>query len=97
MADNERQFETDIEKYLISSEGGWRQSHDVGYRAGNADGYALDIATLIGFIRDTQPKAWARFEKMNPTNTEHAFYQSFEDSVNNDGLISVFAHRMPPL
>ena len=92
MADNERQFETDIEKYLISSEGGWWQAHDAGYRAGTADGYALDIATLIGFIRDTQPKAWARFEKMNPTNTEHAFYQSFEDSVNNDGLISVLRH-----
>ena len=79
MADNEKQFEADIEKYLISPEGGWIKCIDAGYRAGNADGYALDIATLIGFIRDTQPKAWARFEKMNPTNTEHAFYQSFED------------------
>ena len=92
MADNERQFETDIEKYLISKEGGWIKCIDAGYRAGNADGYALDIATLIGFIRDTQPKAWTRFEKMNPSNTEHAFYQSFEDAVNNEGLISVLRH-----
>lgn len=92
MADNEKQFESDIEKYLISKEGGWIQAHDSGYRAGNADGYALDIATLIGFIKDTQPKAWVRFEKMNPSNTEHAFYQSFEDAVNNEGLISVLRH-----
>lgn len=77
MSDSEKQFESDIEKYLISSEGGWRQAHDSGYREGNGDGYALDIATLIGFIQDTQPKAWARFEKMNPANTEHAFLSVF--------------------
>ena len=42
MSDSEKQFEADIEKYLISPEGGWRQAHDSGYREGNADGYALD-------------------------------------------------------
>ena len=47
MSDTEKQFESDIEKYLISPEGGWRQANDCGYREGNGDGYALDIATLI--------------------------------------------------
>ena len=92
MPDTEKQFEADIEKYLISQEGGWTKCIDAGYRAGNADGYALDIATLIGFVKDTQPKAWARFEKMNPDSTEHKFYQSFEDAVNNDGMVSVLRH-----
>ena len=34
MADNEKQFEIDIETSLTSAEGGWQKATDAGYRAG---------------------------------------------------------------
>ena len=63
MADNERQFEIDIESFLISAEGGWVKATDAGYKTGfQYDGtgsfteiYALDIATLCTFVKNTQP------------------------------------------
>ena len=51
MADNEKQFETDIESFLISPKGGWQKATDAGYKAGFQydsagaliENYALDI------------------------------------------------------
>ena len=34
MADNEKQFEQDIESFLISPKGGWQKATDAGYRTG---------------------------------------------------------------
>ena len=52
MADNERQFEMDIESFLISDEGGWKKATDAGYRNGFqydndilTENYALDISS----------------------------------------------------
>lgn len=33
MPDNERQFEQDIESFLLSPVGGWQKASDAGYRA----------------------------------------------------------------
>ena len=33
MPDNEKQFEQDIESFLISPAGGWQKASDAGYRA----------------------------------------------------------------
>ena len=71
MADNEKQFETDIESFLTSPKGGWHKATDDGYKTGfqyDAEGgvienYALDIETLCTFVKNTQPVAWALFEK----------------------------------
>ena len=54
MADNEKQFEQDIESFLISPKGGWQKATDAGYRTGFqydstgafTENYALDIETL---------------------------------------------------
>ena len=72
MADNEKQFEADIESYLTSEEGGWVKATDAGYKEGfqySADGtfeenYALDIELLCNFVKRTQPVAWALFESV---------------------------------
>ena len=42
MPDNEKQFEQDIESFLISSAGGWQKASDADYRASMDSGMALD-------------------------------------------------------
>ena len=53
MPDNERQFEQDIESFLISPAGGWQKASDAGYRASMDSSMALDLDTLVGFIQTT--------------------------------------------
>ena len=92
MPDNEKQFEQDIESFLISPVGGWQKASDTGYRAPVSSGMALDIETLVGFVKATQPVAWQRFEKQCNSDPQKKFYKAFEDAVANDGIISVLRH-----
>lgn len=100
MPDNEKQFETDIEAYLISDKGGWQKATDAGYRTGfirDASGalienYTLDPDTLCAFVRNTQPVAWALFEKRCKSDPKRKFYQAFQNAVEMDGLINVMRH-----
>ena len=92
MPDNEKQFEQDIESFLISPAGGWQKASDAGYRASMDSGMALDLDTLVGFIRATQPIQWQRFEKQCSSDPEKKFYKAFENAVENDGLTSVLRH-----
>ena len=92
MPDNEKQFEQDIESFLISPAGGWQKTSDAGYRAPESAGMALDIRTLTTFVKATQPVAWQRLEKQSDGNAEMKFYKAFENAVENDGLISVLRH-----
>lgn len=97
MNESERTFEEFIESYLISEEGGWTKSTDVGLRNEEYKGMNLDIVTLTDFVKSTQPMAWRRFERMCTINPVRQFYKSFENAVTQDGLISVlrygFKHR----
>lgn len=100
MPDNEKQFETDIESYLISSSGGWQKATDAGYRTGfrcDSEGifienYALDIDTLCTFVKNTQPVAWNLFEKRCKSDPQAKFYRAFQNAVDMDGLINVLRH-----
>ena len=92
MPDNEKQFEQDIESFLISPAGGWQKASDAGYRAPESSGMALDINTLTSFVKATQPVSWQRLEKQSDGNAEKKFYKAFENAVENDGLISVLRH-----
>lgn len=100
MPDNEKQFETDIESYLISPVGGWQKATDAGYRSGfrcDSEGifienYALDIGTLCTFVKNTQPVAWNLFEKRCKSDPQAKFYRAFQNAVNMDGLINVLRH-----
>lgn len=100
MADNEKQFETDIESFLISPKGGWQKATDAGYKTGfqyDAEGgvienYALDIETLCTFVKNTQLVAWALFEKRCKSDPQKKFYKAFQNAVDMDGLVNVLRH-----
>ena len=86
MADNEHQFESDIEA-LMTGELGWRST-------GQSKTYqrelALDLSTLVGFVKASQPKAWAFFAKAcSGLDPQKEFYKKFEDAVQTDGMIDV--------
>ena len=100
MPDNEKQFEMDIESFLISTKGGWQKATDAGYKTGfqyDVDGsiienYALDIETLCAFVKNTQPVTWALFEKRCKSDPQKKFYKAFQNAVDMDGLINVLRH-----
>ncbi len=90
MAENEKQFETNIEAFLISPAGGYTKATDAGYVASSS--MALDINTLVEFVKTTQPVMWKRFEKQCNSDPYKKFYKCFEDAVQMDGLLSVMRH-----
>lgn len=90
MAEDERQFETNIEAFLISPAGGYTKATDSGYVASSS--MALDINTLVEFVKTTQPVMWKRFEKQCNSDPYKKFYKCFEDAVQMDGLLSVMRH-----
>ena len=90
MAEDEKQFETNIEKFLISPAGGYEPADDSGYRA--LVDMALDIGTLVRFVKKTQPIMWQRFERQCNSDAHRKFYKCFEDAVLEDGLVSVLRH-----
>ena len=90
MAENEKQFESNIEAFLISPDGGYEKATDAGYAS--SSGIALDIHTLVGFVKATQPTQWQRFEKQCNSDPYEKFYKCFEDAVQMDGLLSVMRH-----
>lgn len=100
MPDNEKLFEIDIEAFLISPKGGWQKATDAGYKTGfqyDAEGgvtenYALDIETLCTFVKNTQPVAWALFEKRCKSDPQKKFYKAFQNAVDMDGLVNVLRH-----
>lgn len=88
MAENEKQFEANIEEYLISPAGGFAKANDTGYDPA----MALDIHILVEFVKTTQPVMWQRFEKQCNSDPYKKFYKCFEDAVQTDGLLSVLRH-----
>ena len=92
MAENEKQFESNIEAFLISPAGGYEKATDAGYTS--SSGMALDIHTLVGVVKATQPIMWQRFEKQCNSDPYKKFYKCFEDAVQMDGLLSVMRHGL---
>lgn len=90
--ESEKHFESEIEKYLISPEGGWLKADDSGYRNEMYRGMALDIITLTDFVRSSQPMAWRRFERMCNIDPVRQFYKAFDNAVKQYGLIRVLRH-----
>lgn len=87
----EKKFESDIEASLLT---------DGGYSKGTAKytpKTALFEGVLIGFIKETQPKMWHKFEILNPDNTEMKFIRAFCSATETNGLLNVlrkgFTHR----
>ena len=109
MANNEHQFESDIEA-LMTGELGWKKARKLGAAAPSTGQSAaapsteqsaaapsteqrekaLDLATLVRFVKVSQPKEWAFFVKAcSGLDPEGEFYKKFEDAVATEGMIDV--------
>ena len=87
MANNEHQFESDIEA-LMTGELGWTKSSETSYL--KTRDKALDLATLVKFVKASQPKEWAFFVKAcSGLDPEGEFYKKFEDAVATEGMIDI--------
>lgn len=80
----EKNFEDAIEQYLVS-EGGYEQGNPKAFNRSTA----LDEATLIDFIKTTQPKKWEKFCVNHGTDAEKKFIARFSEVVRESGLLSV--------
>ena len=80
----EKNFEADIENFLLSPAGGYAKGDDTYDPA-----CGLFKNTLIAFIKNTQPKAWKKFAFTYGSNTEKKFITFFNDAVERDGILKV--------
>ncbi len=84
METKEKNFEQDIEQYLLS-EGGYVKGTMATYDKKRA----IDMPVLIQFIETTQPKQWAKYKNIYGENAEHQLYKMFQNNVAQSGLIYV--------
>ena len=80
----EKRFEQDIEEYLVI-EGGYQKGDP---RAFDRE-KALDVGAFLQFVRTSQPKAWARFEKIYGADSERQLVERFCREVKMAGLLKV--------
>lgn len=93
MDTSEKRFEYDIEQYLIShgyeqfngqdKDGNWvhNRQHDVDK--------CIFMDVLCEFIAKTQPKEWAKYTKYYGDKAADKLYTRLEQTISNEGLISV--------
>lgn len=93
MDTSEKRFEYDIEQYLIShgyeqfngqdKDGNWvhNRHHDVDK--------CIYLDVLCEFIAKTQPKEWAKYTRYYGDKAAEKLYTRLEQTISNDGLISV--------
>ncbi len=84
METKEKNFEADIEAFLLTKGG---------YRKGDMKTYdkakAIDMPVLVEFISKTQPKMWKRYQNIYGDNAESQLYKTFQNDVVSYGLIYV--------
>lgn len=86
LENKEIRFEQDIETSLVSY-GGWQSRK---FQESNFDpNIGLDLDLLIEFITDTQPKAWARYQKIYGSDSPQKLYKRFEEEVSSHGMLHV--------
>lgn len=83
----EKQFESDIE-YSLLTYGGYEKGEPKAFDRVTA----LDTATLISFVKATQPKSWEKYETIYGTSCEKSFIERFCKEVRSLGLLSVLRH-----
>lgn len=81
----ERNFEEDIEQWLLEK-GGYERGFQMTYHKDAA----IDLTVLQDFISETQPKEWARYQKIyGAENATDQFYKVLQDDISRYGLIYV--------
>ncbi|ONI47822.1 restriction endonuclease subunit R [Candidatus Epulonipiscium fishelsonii] len=88
MRDDEKQFEQDIETYLLSAEGGYKKANKKGYDLDKA----INISTLVKFIKASQSKDWERQVKRDGDEAEKRLYLCLQDNIEDVGLIHVLRY-----
>jgi len=80
----EKAFEEAIEEYLITKGG---------YVKGNPKNFnrelALDVDTLIDFVKRTQPKKWERYVTIYGSSSKESFIKRFCKEVKTNGLLAI--------
>lgn len=91
---SEKRFEYDIEQYLIT-QGGYEQfvgqdkdGNWVHNRQHDVD-KCIYMDVLCEFIAKTQPKEWAKYTKYYGDKAADKLYTRLEQTITNEGLISV--------
>lgn len=84
METKEKNFEADIEHYLLS-EGGYVKGDQATYDKGRA----IDMAVLTQFLEATQPKMWQKYQNVYGAHSEAQLYKVFQLNVSNFGLVHV--------
>ena len=79
---HEKNFEADIEQYLLT-EGGYTKGSQKTYDKEKA----IDLDTLIRFIKDSQPKAWEKFERVFGDTAKAELYKTMQGDILKYGLI----------
>lgn len=86
METKEKNFENDIEAYLLSH----------GYVKGSQATYdksrAIDMPVLVQFIEATQPKMWQRYQNVYGEKAEKQLYTIFQQNVEQNGLVHVLRY-----
>lgn len=80
----EKAFEEAIEEYL-TTKGGYQKGDPKNFDRETA----LDKGTLIGFVKNTQPKKWQKYRTIYGTQAENSFIRRFCKEVKSNGLLSV--------
>ena len=87
METTEKRFESDIESFFLSPEGGYTKG------TGEYDPkLGLYPDTLIRFVQTSQPKAWQRFANMNAVDPVRKFCAAFNNACDMDGVLNVLRH-----
>ena len=86
METKEKNFENDIEAYLLS------HGYVKGYQDTYDKGKAIDMPVLISFIQATQPKMWQRYVNVYGEKAEKQLYSIFQQNVEQNGLVHVLRY-----
>ena len=88
----ERNFEAYIEHWL-TTEGGYTKGNQATYDKERA----IDLKTLIRFLRLTQTKKWELYETQYGAQTENRLYNVLQDKIHERGLIWVLRNGIEDL
>ena len=88
----ERDFEAYIEHWL-TTEGGYTKGDQATYDKERA----IDLKTLIKFLRLTQTKKWELYEKKYGLQTEDRLFNVLQDKIHERGLIWVLRNGIDDL
>ena len=87
MANNERQFEDDVVALMTGSLG-WTARRNADFT--RTVEKAMDLPVFVEFLKMSQPKSWARFERAcEGESPEETLYTKFENEVGARGIVGV--------